>query len=821
MRSLVSVLSSFLLVIGFATPANSESTEWSAYQKTLATYSGSTTSLSSLQRSQIRDTLEKNPSAEKFICTGIRYYDQPMSVNIMVRKRAKEACAYAKQLNPGLSTWFQNKPTRARSYAGKVLLTVKSPLAKNVASPSDVEVCKVEDGMSPELLARGRGSEYKGQKARGPVGFPWVSANYFPTEGDLDFLMLLVSFEDTRKFTNNPRAYWAPQTKNLSDWVDHFSQGKMNWDFTSASSWIDLPYPSTEAPFSDADLARDIINRLPGSIDVNDMDAIVIQWAPGIKQGTRNRFSLRLNSIDSSEDETFEFRQMIWSPDFDFYQNDYEVRRDNIWGSLIHEMLHEMNMNLHGPGNGWGTGVGQSYRANQVGGVSYALSAWEQFLLGWMPDSQVHCVSPSDLDTEQSVMLTPLEIPGGDRRALVVPISNSDVLVVESRRPVGVSASWDSENSGLLAYTVNPQTLAQRDHIDEDCGNDPTHTKWAYYLFPDQEKQEASGWCGAMGGYFYPAVIDPGETLTHNGVKVELVRSSSNRDFVSVTRSSKATGRPATIDLGPEAPNGGWWNDCDGDCPIDLPNPAENFGHTLPILEKNVPKLSSCQELRQKGLRNGIAASREFRDAAGAAIATTVSTQWYAKNRAFDTNLDGVLCSCQAPESNKPGSAAQVDYDDCITLQADQNFDLDGGECGENWWVNCFKGNVALPEIAENSNHGRPVDDPDRIGPPSCQGLAESGLASGIAASFDYRQAAGARSAMVSTQWYATLYFLDTNEDGVLCSTEAPERVSPSTSSLVGSSNPKSPLRIDLNNAHESNAVVRYPRWTTSCSCCG
>ena len=50
-----------------------------------------------------------------------------MSVNIMVRKRAKEACAYAKQLNPELSTWFQNKPTKARNYAGKVLLTVKSP----------------------------------------------------------------------------------------------------------------------------------------------------------------------------------------------------------------------------------------------------------------------------------------------------------------------------------------------------------------------------------------------------------------------------------------------------------------------------------------------------------------------------------------------------------------------------------------------------------------------------------------------------------------------------------------------------------------------
>ena len=85
------------------------------------------TGLNAAQKNEIRSVVTNNPDAEKFICTGIRYFDQPMSVNIMVRKRAKAACEYAKQLNPKLSTWFQNKPTQARSYAGKVLLTVKVP----------------------------------------------------------------------------------------------------------------------------------------------------------------------------------------------------------------------------------------------------------------------------------------------------------------------------------------------------------------------------------------------------------------------------------------------------------------------------------------------------------------------------------------------------------------------------------------------------------------------------------------------------------------------------------------------------------------------
>lgn len=153
LRKLISTLIAVLLSLGFATPAEGNSTNLTAYQKTLATYSGNNTELSALQKSQIMETLDNTPLAQKFICTGIRYFDQPMSVNIMVRKRAKEACEYAKQLRPGLSTWFQNKPTKARSYAGKVLLTVKTTVETSVPIIGSPEVFppKVDEQL-PELL---------------------------------------------------------------------------------------------------------------------------------------------------------------------------------------------------------------------------------------------------------------------------------------------------------------------------------------------------------------------------------------------------------------------------------------------------------------------------------------------------------------------------------------------------------------------------------------------------------------------------------------------------------------------------------------------
>jgi hypothetical protein len=125
MRRVIALVSSLLLVATLATPSQSAEAMYLVHQKTLVAFSANATSLTSQQMVQVRASVEANPNAEKFICTGIRFYDQPTSVNITVRKRAKAACEYAKELNPALSIWYQNKPTKARSYAGKVLLTVK------------------------------------------------------------------------------------------------------------------------------------------------------------------------------------------------------------------------------------------------------------------------------------------------------------------------------------------------------------------------------------------------------------------------------------------------------------------------------------------------------------------------------------------------------------------------------------------------------------------------------------------------------------------------------------------------------------------------
>lgn len=93
--------------------------------RTLSGHPGRATALTGKQKSEIRAVLEKGIGNSKFICTGIRLEGQPVSMNRVVRLRAKLACDYAKSLNPSLSTFYQTKTTKAPSFNGRVLVVSK------------------------------------------------------------------------------------------------------------------------------------------------------------------------------------------------------------------------------------------------------------------------------------------------------------------------------------------------------------------------------------------------------------------------------------------------------------------------------------------------------------------------------------------------------------------------------------------------------------------------------------------------------------------------------------------------------------------------
>ncbi|MGB4706673.1 MAG: hypothetical protein WBH43_05635 [Aquiluna sp.] len=127
-KLLVALASISLMAVGQA-PVQASS-KYVHNQKTLTDAVGRAIELSAIQKREIEAVVAAHPNAEKFICTGILLAGQSGRMNIVVRKRAKVACEYAKALNPELSIWFQSKETKARSYNGRVLITLKTPKDK-------------------------------------------------------------------------------------------------------------------------------------------------------------------------------------------------------------------------------------------------------------------------------------------------------------------------------------------------------------------------------------------------------------------------------------------------------------------------------------------------------------------------------------------------------------------------------------------------------------------------------------------------------------------------------------------------------------------
>ena len=82
--------------------------------------------LNSSQKAQIRRSLDRYVEANKFICTGIWLEGATMKQKIDARRNAKQACDYAKSIDPTLSYWYQTKSTKAPSYKNSVLVTMKA-----------------------------------------------------------------------------------------------------------------------------------------------------------------------------------------------------------------------------------------------------------------------------------------------------------------------------------------------------------------------------------------------------------------------------------------------------------------------------------------------------------------------------------------------------------------------------------------------------------------------------------------------------------------------------------------------------------------------
>lgn len=547
MKKLIAVVSALLLTASFATPAQSAGAKYTVYQKTLATYSGSATGLSSVQKAQVKATVEANPNAEKFICTGIRYFDQPMSVNIMVRKRAKEACAYAKELNPELSTWYQNKPTQARSYAGKVLLTVKSPDVREEADELslDADICKLQENsrmrkigdpvpnFTGEREIRGR---YKGNA----TAFPFAPT-VLPITGQIDVAFIFVDWADLPG-TQTDYDYFNYSAEMFSDFYWMASENKLKMKMHIEDKWHRvsgsyLDYaavsPEEEAQRGEAPKKQvfydAVVAAVDDEIDFTDIEIVLIAipTAKSVFVGGPHEFNFDWNGNFRTAERTI---YDIAAP------GDFNIQRPEsgtpTWSYYVHEVGHMLGIphqadedeNKPGAKKYVVTPLGGWDVMSEHGGGQRTMTTWLRWLAGWLDDDQIACTTKEEVDSE-FYELTPVNVIGGKKEALVIKLSETKAVVVESRR---FDKKFDVETgnspNGLIAYTVDATRASAQGNQVILSPRDITEYIKQENTWPDWRELDA--------------IFFQGDSVVIDGLKIEAYSIGKNSDVVKVSKVS-------------------------------------------------------------------------------------------------------------------------------------------------------------------------------------------------------------------------------------------------------------------------------------------
>jgi len=398
--------------------------------------------------------------------------------------------------------------------------------AYSVVSKIDaVELCKITDQRVTKLQPNN-------------VGFPMTQGE-IPYLGKVKVAVIPVDFPDATG-VGSPRDKVDPLLAKMNQWAAQFSNGKMTFDFQTSDSWIRSPKPSAELAFPKAQIgvndpttaqqneySQAFINASGDKFNFTGVSAI-IYYFPATVQGIEYDFGQRNQLMQTKQGA---INVMYWGGGRYHYSDVGRVngatKQSLFWAFWIHEILHSQGFPLHAPGNGFTTSL-----ATDQYGESGAIDSWSTFKAGWLNDDQVVCADKSTLK-DSLVQLTPLDKNGLGIKSAIIKLSNHEVLIVESRKPIDWSSSWPKDASGLMVYKVD--TTKDNDRTGEssgDTGNEERYSKWGYYLTPDGAKLDTN-----QSRDFKNYLVKEGRTVTYSNVRITLVKSGET-DIVQIQKAS-------------------------------------------------------------------------------------------------------------------------------------------------------------------------------------------------------------------------------------------------------------------------------------------
>ena len=341
-------------------------------------------------------------------------------------------------------------------------------------------------------------------------GWPRIDERLKSTGGVIA-TVVMVDFPDAPASMTPTDAF--ARISQSADVFNEMSYGKLSYTFKPALKWYRMSKKSTDYVaggwtfIKHRDYIVEAAKLADVDIDFSKTDSLIILANPdstGIGNSGPAFAAVRKNGI------TLDGKYISNGATSAYDLNNWK----SIW--LNHEVTHTLGLvdlyafTQSNPANRY-DGLRYTGEFSYMGFSSYesnapSLFAFERWNLGWINDSQIKCLK----DAKSTELISPVQTSGGVK-AVVIPISRTKAVVIESRRAIGIDKNI--AKSGALVYVVDSSIQSGQGPVKvfpSDVSSDPRYLKAPRAL---------------------------GESVTTEGITVKVTKSDDSGDTVEISKS--------------------------------------------------------------------------------------------------------------------------------------------------------------------------------------------------------------------------------------------------------------------------------------------
>jgi M6 family metalloprotease-like protein len=286
------------------------------------------------------------------------------------------------------------------------------------------------------------------------LGFPLNQTGSLAT-GRVNLVLVAADFPNFQG-TAPEIAMLGEQVKKFNEWLAFQSNGKLtaNWQFPS--KFIRLPRNAADygvvgfTPSTHTAIVSDIVTGADSDVNFSAVDEMFVYMPDSLtlSEPGKNPFDGILSQFGGTNVTTSEGVIKHVKGSGTVSKQERYGTRPTLWALWAHDLLHTIGVEGHNPV--------ESFTLESEDYLNHVVSAWNQWLLGWMNTDQIACLDKAAVNGME-VDLVPLQNADPGFRTAIVPLTDTRALVVESHRNKGYGENLGG--SGILVYLMDTKNV--------------------------------------------------------------------------------------------------------------------------------------------------------------------------------------------------------------------------------------------------------------------------------------------------------------------------------------------------------------------------